>query len=144
MEREKLMDAVAVMESHGGGFAKQLAKAWKLADLQNSDKLLAAFPELVERYVRMLVVSEHPLVGTAGHGRAGMSTHWEHLQDERTHGDYSDFAAWFLWKHGEGEFNDWLNCVSDRDDYEAEYGRDVDALGSPIAPAWRRKARKSK
>lgn len=38
------------METRGGSFASTLAEAWLRADSENSAKLAAAFPELIEKY----------------------------------------------------------------------------------------------
>lgn len=45
--------AAKTMEKLGGGFASALAVAYFHADLNNQARILAAFPELFERYRRM-------------------------------------------------------------------------------------------
>ena len=38
------------MTRHGGSFVKKLAEAWRLADPENSARLIRAFPEYFEQY----------------------------------------------------------------------------------------------
>jgi len=45
--------AAKAMEKWGGGFASALAVAYFHADADNQARLLAAWPELFERYRRM-------------------------------------------------------------------------------------------
>lgn len=50
MTRDERSRTLVLMRIHGGSFARELAHAWIRADPINSDKLAAAFPELVQRY----------------------------------------------------------------------------------------------
>jgi hypothetical protein len=50
MDRNELLDMCGRMEVYGGGFAHALARALILADLINQQKILNAFPEMIERY----------------------------------------------------------------------------------------------
>lgn len=45
------------MRHFGGGFVKQLAEAWALADKDNSRRLEKAFPEYVSKYRSMNIPS---------------------------------------------------------------------------------------
>lgn len=38
------------MFRHGGAFVRQLAQCLGVADLENQEKIFAAFPEIMERY----------------------------------------------------------------------------------------------
>lgn len=41
------------MQVYGGSFVKKLAECFAAADSQNTAKLLAAFPEYVEKYLKL-------------------------------------------------------------------------------------------
>lgn len=47
---EKLLMAARNMEVYGGGFASSIATAFFRADSENRKRLVAAFPELFEKY----------------------------------------------------------------------------------------------
>lgn len=50
MGRDEALKAARVMEDIGGSFAAHLARAFYAADSHNTERLLAAFPEMFERY----------------------------------------------------------------------------------------------
>lgn len=41
------------MMQHGGSFVKSLGHTWRRADSFNSQRLLVAFPEYAEQYVKL-------------------------------------------------------------------------------------------
>lgn len=47
-------EALVLMESIGGGFAANLAKAWMRAYLDNQRRLKIAFGHLLQEYVKMI------------------------------------------------------------------------------------------
>ena len=49
--------AAELMVQIGGSFAQHLARAFRVADLDNRARILAAFPDLFERYHSMVVAS---------------------------------------------------------------------------------------
>ena len=49
-EKYKIFEAA---QKYGGGFAKNLIKAYHIADLQNAAKIEKAFPELLKKYLDM-------------------------------------------------------------------------------------------
>jgi len=50
---EAKFKAFRVMGTHGGGFASALSTAWLRADSDNRARIEAAFPELLDDYIRM-------------------------------------------------------------------------------------------
>lgn len=50
MTEQQRYDMLRAMEVYGGGFASHLAKAWMVADSYNSNRLAAAFPDLIAKY----------------------------------------------------------------------------------------------
>lgn len=54
---------------------------------------------------------------------------WQHLRDPAKYGDYADFAAWFVWKHGARELTAWL--IENNGDLGRidEYGKDCEVSG---------------
>lgn len=59
MENTQVSDRkiIDMMERYGGGFATNLARAWRLADSDNSARLAKAFPELWDQY-RFMALQE--------------------------------------------------------------------------------------
>lgn len=50
MDRDDALKAARVMEDMGGSFAAHLARAFYVADGHNAPRLIAAFPEIFEKY----------------------------------------------------------------------------------------------
>jgi hypothetical protein len=50
MTRDELLNAAQNMERYGGSFAESIALALYRADAYNTLRLVAAFPDLFERY----------------------------------------------------------------------------------------------
>jgi len=50
MTEQERFDTLKAMEVYGGGFAGRLAEAWQVADSFNSNRLAAAFPDLIAKY----------------------------------------------------------------------------------------------
>jgi hypothetical protein len=57
--------AAELMLQIGGSFAQHLARAFKVADSDNRARIIAAWPDLFERYHRM------------GAEREGAALHWD-------------------------------------------------------------------
>jgi len=55
MTRDELLPIMIAMETYGGSFAKNLAKAMLCADRDNLKRIVEAFPELIERYKEFIV-----------------------------------------------------------------------------------------
>ena len=51
--RDDYLEAARLMQSIGGGFASHIAAAFFVADKDNTQRLLEAFPELFDRYKEM-------------------------------------------------------------------------------------------
>jgi hypothetical protein len=51
MTRDELLPIIAKMEQYGGSFAKSLAIAMLRADSDNLQRIVDAFPELIEKYL---------------------------------------------------------------------------------------------
>jgi hypothetical protein len=51
---KEVYDAFHLMHEMGGGFARRLADAWFYADSENKWRIETAFPELVDKYVRLM------------------------------------------------------------------------------------------
>lgn len=49
---QELYRAACAMRTFGGSFAAAIGEALQVADLSNRDRLVNAFPELVEKYVQ--------------------------------------------------------------------------------------------
>ena len=47
------INIIELMEEYGGNFVKALAKAWRLADPDNRQRLAAAFPDYWKKYEGM-------------------------------------------------------------------------------------------
>lgn len=54
MTRDELLPIIEIMCQRGGSFAKAIATAMRHADGGNLQRILDTFPELVERYKKML------------------------------------------------------------------------------------------
>lgn len=52
--------AAELMRQIGGNFAQHLARAFQAADSDNRARILAAWPDLFERYHRMVVDRRDP------------------------------------------------------------------------------------
>lgn len=50
MDADEKYYTIKAMQSYGGGFASALAEAWAKADMNNSARIEAAFPDLIEKY----------------------------------------------------------------------------------------------
>ena len=50
MNSAQLTAMICLMQSHGGSFVNSIAQALRVADPVNRQRLLDAFPDLVERY----------------------------------------------------------------------------------------------
>lgn len=50
MTEQERYDTLQAMKVYGGGFAGRLAEAWQVADSWNSNRLAAAFPDLITKY----------------------------------------------------------------------------------------------
>lgn len=50
MTEQERYDTLAAMCDYGGHFAGNLGKAWMYADSHNSNRLAAAFPDLIEHF----------------------------------------------------------------------------------------------
>ena len=49
-EKDELLSIMLAMETYGGSFVQNLAKAMFCADSDNLKRIVNAFPELIERY----------------------------------------------------------------------------------------------
>ena len=52
-EGASMRRAALMMGRYGGSFARAIGHAWLVADSYNAARLIAAFPELFERYSKM-------------------------------------------------------------------------------------------
>lgn len=50
MNQAQLTAMICLMQSHGGSFVNAIAQALRVADPVNRQRLLDAFPDLVEKY----------------------------------------------------------------------------------------------
>jgi predicted RNA polymerase sigma factor len=50
MDRDDALKAAHVMEDMGGSFAAHIARAFYAADSHNAKRIVAAFPEIFEKY----------------------------------------------------------------------------------------------
>jgi len=50
MTRDELLPIMHAMGTYGGSFAKSLSQAMLLADPDNLQRIVNAFPELIEKY----------------------------------------------------------------------------------------------
>jgi len=50
MNSAQLTTMICLMQSHGGSFVNSIAQALRVADPVNRQRLLDAFPDLVEKY----------------------------------------------------------------------------------------------
>lgn len=50
MTRDELLSIMLAMETYGGSFVQNLAKAMFCADSDNLQRIVNAFPELIEKY----------------------------------------------------------------------------------------------
>ena len=50
MNSAQLTAMICLMQSHGGSFVSSIAQALRVADPVNRQRLLDAFPDLVEKY----------------------------------------------------------------------------------------------
>ena len=50
MTRDELLPIMLAMETYGGSFVQNLAKAMFCADSDNLQRIVNAFPELIEKY----------------------------------------------------------------------------------------------
>ena len=60
MTRDELLPTMITMENYGGSFAKNLAKAMLNADEYNLQRIVNAFPELIERYAAFAKIADKP------------------------------------------------------------------------------------
>jgi hypothetical protein len=61
MTRDELLPIMIAMETYGGSFDQNLAKAMLCADSDNLERIVKAFPELIERY-KEFVVKNHDTI----------------------------------------------------------------------------------
>lgn len=54
IEWSKEFEVIRLMKDIGGSFVQSLAETWKRADIDNKKKLEQAFPEIWERYRKMV------------------------------------------------------------------------------------------
>jgi hypothetical protein len=54
MTRDELLPIMQAMETYGGGFVKKLVQAMYVADSHNLERIVTAFPEIIERYKQFL------------------------------------------------------------------------------------------
>jgi hypothetical protein len=54
MTRDELLPIIEKMEQYGGSFAKSLAVAMRYADSNNLQRIVNAFPEMIESYSEFL------------------------------------------------------------------------------------------
>jgi hypothetical protein len=52
-------DVLDAMVNYGGGFVRELARAWRLADGQNNARLKEAFPHYWEQYREFAEADAH-------------------------------------------------------------------------------------
>ena len=53
IDKDKYLPAAMLMDQMGGSFARYIAKAFFVADSNNTERLFNAFPELFERYAQL-------------------------------------------------------------------------------------------
>jgi len=53
MDHDTLIKMVEAMHCYGGGFVYALAECFIIADNNNLERLLKAFPEIVKQYLEM-------------------------------------------------------------------------------------------